>query len=110
MQKLSDRYEPDTVDNFALPLYNIEDMWPICQGYRELACSILLQAVEDWKGYGGKKKTRNRRVNEFLDEVGFDSPCEELLTFFQSRECEGLCDWVDIDYSEVLRKLNIERR
>jgi len=90
--------------------YNEVDMEPMCQGSRQLACAILLQAVEDWRRFGAKKKSRDRRVNEFLEEVGFDSPRKEILTFFQSRECEGLCDWVDLDYNEVLRKLQIERR
>ena len=93
------------VDFLGILTYNIDDMEYVSKGYRQLACSILLQAITDWRTYGGKKELRDRRMREFIEWSGFPTPRQELLSFFYSGGCQGLCCCVDIDYEEVLKKI-----
>ena len=105
MQKLPGRYEAIRVDSLSILTYNELDMDYISKGYRQLACSILLQAMTDWRTYSGKKKPRDRRMREFIEWSGFPTPRKELLSFFYSGGCQGLCCCVDIDYEEMLKKI-----
>jgi len=107
LQKLLRGYQTIRVDKYMEIEYYTSDMEPMLQGYCQLTCAILLQAVEDWRSYGGKKKSRDRHVRQFLKEKGFSSLREELLVFFRSRECEGLCAYIDLNYEEMLKKLCI---
>ena len=78
--------------------------------FRQLACAVLLGAVQDWKGYGMCTETQNNHripIFNVVNFYGFESPREELLEFFNSAWCAELCACVDLSYSEVLRKLEV---
>lgn len=69
---------------------------------RILAAKIIEQAIEDYRlaGHLHRCPQKGKRIKEIFDcaeEMGFATPKEELLTFFNSRLFGELCGILNID-------------
>ena len=86
-------------------------------GHKQLACAILYEAIDDWEKYGTIDRERagtilaRWRFNTaqrrciLADELGFDSPREEMLAFFQGDWFRILCGMADVPAKAMLKKL-----
>ncbi len=75
--------------------------------YLDLAASIIVMAVQDWRTYSETLihdivNTEYRRV---ITMAGFDSPREELVSFFYSEWCLFLLGGFDVSYEAMVEEL-----
>ena len=74
-----------------------------------LAVAILLQAIDDWQRWGAEPKRLPSEYSQFLDEMGFTNPREELMAFFRSAWAKYLVEMCGWSYDHFLKCLNIQQ-
>ena len=80
--------------------------------YRRLMAAILLQAVNDWQKLATARRYNRKSTKaamELARSLGYKTPRHELLDFFHSKWCEGLCAALDIDYATMCSKVRIPK-
>ena len=79
--------------------------------YTDIASSVLIQAIADWRKYGYMAKmTKNEPYRDFLKDTAFNNPRQELLEFFHSGWCEFLvCAVIDLPYEVFLKEIGVPK-
>jgi hypothetical protein len=77
--------------------------------YTDIASSVLVKAISDWRKYSCELGLPNSASYRFwLDRKGFYSARQELKKFFLSGWCEFLAGAViDIPYRDFLKAIGV---
>jgi len=74
--------------------------------YLDLAASIVVKAVQDWRAYGHiaypEVPSLYARV---LYDMKFPSPHSELVAFFRSEWCRALVDNFEVSYEAMIEEM-----